>query len=124
MKLLFDFNLSCNLKRLSAVFPGSISASAAGLNTATVLHVREYAKDNDFVLVTQDADFIDWNRLFGIPPKILWIRFGNQSVDFAEQRFPLHQNAIKVFDKDEEIEVLEIIMKTWTCRIDPRVIVF
>ena len=62
MKLLFDFNLSFKLpKRLSAVFPGSISASAAGLNTATVLHVREYAKDNDFVLVTQDADFIDWN---------------------------------------------------------------
>lgn len=45
---------------------------------------------------------------FGIPPKILWIRFGNQSVDFAEQRFLLHENAIKSFDKDDEIEILEI----------------
>ena len=109
MKLLFDHNLSFKLpKRLSAIFPGSISASAAGLNTATDLQVWEYEKDNDFVLVSQDADFIDWNRLFGIPPKILWIRFGNQPVDFAEQRFLLHENAIKSFDKDDEIEVLEI----------------
>ena len=56
--------------------------------------------------MTQDADFIDWNRLFGIPPKILWIRFGNQSVDFAEQRFLLHENAIKAFENYEEIEIL------------------
>ena len=53
MKLLFDHNLSFKLpKRLSAIFPDSISASAAGLNTATDLQVWEYAKDNDFVLVT------------------------------------------------------------------------
>ena len=88
MKLLFDHNLSFKLpKRLSAIFPGSISVSAAGLSTATDLQVWEYAKENDFVLVTQDADFIDWNRLFGIPPKILWIRFGNQSVDFLSKDF-------------------------------------
>ena len=109
MKLLIDHNLSFKLpKHLSAIFPGSIRVSAAGLNTATDLQVWEYAKENDFVLVTQDADFIDWNRLFGIPPKILWIRFGNQSVDFAQQRFLLHENAIKSFEKDEEIEILEI----------------
>jgi predicted nuclease of predicted toxin-antitoxin system len=88
MKLLIDHNLSFKLpKHLSAIFPGSIRVSAAGLNTATDLQVWEYAKENDFVLVTQDADFIDWNRLFGIPPKILWIRFGNQSVDFLSKDF-------------------------------------
>ena len=76
MKLLFDHNLSFKLaKRLSVRFPGSLSAKAAGLSTATDLQIWEYAQINDFILVTQDADFVDWNRLFGSPPKIIWVRF-------------------------------------------------
>ena len=45
MKLLFDHNLSYKLaKRLSDRFPGSLSAKAAGLSTATDLQIWEYAK--------------------------------------------------------------------------------
>ena len=40
MKLLFDHNLSYKLvKRLSDRFPGSLSAKAAGLSTATDLQI-------------------------------------------------------------------------------------
>jgi predicted nuclease of predicted toxin-antitoxin system len=109
VKLLFDHNLSYKLaKRLSSHFPGSISAKAAGLSTATDIEVWKYAKGGNFILVTQDADFVDWNRLFGVPPKIIWIRFGNKPVDFIEKKLIQYLDRIQLLASDREIEILEI----------------
>ena len=36
--------------------------------------IWEYAKANDFILVSQDADFADMATLFGLPPKVIWLR--------------------------------------------------
>lgn len=109
MKLLFDHNLSYKLaKRLSSYFPGSISAKAARLSTATDIEVWKYAKEGNFILVTQDADFVDWNRLFGVPPKIIWIRFGNKPVDFIEKKLIQYLDRIQLLSSDREIEILEI----------------
>lgn len=109
MKLLFDHNLSYKLaKRLNSTYPGSISAKAAGLSTATDIEVWKYAKDGNFILVTQDADFIDWNRLFGVSPKIIWIRFGNRPVDFTEKKLIQYFDKIQLLSSDNQIEILEI----------------
>ena len=43
--------------------------------------IWEYAKANDFILVSQDADFADMATLFGPPPKVIWLRCGNQPTD-------------------------------------------
>jgi len=31
------------------------------------------------VIVTKDADFYDLSNVFGQPPKIIWLKIGNQS---------------------------------------------
>jgi predicted nuclease of predicted toxin-antitoxin system len=41
--------------------------------------IRQYAIDNDFVIVTKDADFYEMTMLYGQPPKIVWLKMGNQS---------------------------------------------
>ena len=52
--------------------------------------------------------FVDWNRLFGSPPKIVWVRFGNQTVDFGESKFLNNYDAIEALSESQEIEILEI----------------
>jgi len=78
MKLLFDQNLSHKLPvRLDDLFPQSAHVRPAGLDRADDSQVWEYAKAHDYCIVTQDADFSERSRLYGAPPKVVWLRCGN-----------------------------------------------
>lgn len=58
MKLLLDENLSSRLvRRLSDLFPDSAHVVSKGLLRAPDIAIWEYAKSNDFSLITVDADF-------------------------------------------------------------------
>ena len=56
--LLFDENLSPRLTEfLADIFPGSIHVSSIGLGNTFDKAVWEYAQQNDYMIVTKDADF-------------------------------------------------------------------
>ena len=79
MKLLFDQNLSFKLcGRLGDLFPDSNQVRLLGLDKATDAAIWDYAKANDFILVTLDADYADAAALRGPPPKVIWLRCGNR----------------------------------------------
>jgi len=81
MKLLFDQNLSHRLlARLGDLFPESAHVRAAGLEQADDRQIWEYAKANGYGIVSQDADFAERSRLYGPPPKVVWLRCGT-SID-------------------------------------------
>jgi predicted nuclease of predicted toxin-antitoxin system len=55
--LLFDQNLSPRLvHRVADLFPGSIHVQEVGLATALDRIVWDYARANDYIIVTKDAD--------------------------------------------------------------------
>ncbi|WP_251959849.1 DUF5615 family PIN-like protein [Nostoc commune] len=57
MKLLFDQNLSRKLvTQLADVFPDSSHVQFHGLEVKTDTEIWEFAKTNDFCIVTQDVD--------------------------------------------------------------------
>lgn len=86
MKLLFDHNLSPHLViRLAHLFPDSTHLFLIGLDREGDRRVREFARENDYVIVTKDADYSDLSLLLGYPPKIIWIRRGNCSTKAIEQ---------------------------------------
>jgi predicted nuclease of predicted toxin-antitoxin system len=85
MRLLFDQNISYRLiNRIIDVFPDSKQVKELGLENATDSEIFEYAKDNDYVIVTFDSDFCELSVLKGFPPKIIWIRTGNTTTKNLE----------------------------------------
>ena len=60
-------------------YPGSTQIALLGMERSTDREVWEYAKANGFVLVTKDSDFHELSVLLGAPPKIIWLKSGNQS---------------------------------------------
>ena len=100
MKLLLDQNLSFKLcGRLADLFPDSSQVRTAGLETADDRALWEFAKANGFAIVSQDSDFADMAALYGAPPKVVWLRCGNQTTEFIEKLFRDHAGAITEFEK-------------------------
>ena len=80
MKLLLDENLSRRIVPfIQDLYPNSSQVALVGLENTDDKVIRQYAIDNDFVIVTKDADFYDMTVLYGQPPKIVWLKMGNQS---------------------------------------------
>ncbi len=50
----------------------------------------DYAKDNDMMIVSKEADMHDLSLVSGNPPKVIWLRFGHCSTlevrEFAASR--------------------------------------
>ena len=56
--LLFDQNLSPSLVNLLAdIYPGSVYVDRIGLPTAPDREVWDYPRQQDYIVVTKDADF-------------------------------------------------------------------
>ncbi|HWB48301.1 MAG TPA: DUF5615 family PIN-like protein [Stellaceae bacterium] len=106
---MFDQNLSFKLcRQIADLFPGSSQARLLGLGEASDRTLWQYAEANDFVLVSQDADFAEMAALFGPPPKVLWLRSGNQPTMAVEQLLRTHATAIAAFQRDIVAACLEI----------------
>ena len=99
MKLLFDENLSFKLcRQLNDLFPGSSQVRLLGLKRADDRAIWDYAKANGFVLATLDTDFVEIASLRGAPPKIIWLRCGNQPTTAIEALLRNHAALIIEFE--------------------------
>jgi predicted nuclease of predicted toxin-antitoxin system len=109
MKLLFDHNLPPGLvARLRDLFPQSEHIFVLSLDRASDVEIREYARREDLVIVTKDADFSDLCVLKGFPPKIVWIRRGNCSTKDLEQLLRVHHSDIEALKTDPMNGVLTL----------------
>jgi predicted nuclease of predicted toxin-antitoxin system len=78
VKLLFDENLSFRLAvALKDLYPDSSHVRDVKLLGAPDEHIWNYARDEDFILVSKDTDFYQRSIVFGAPPKVIWLRIGN-----------------------------------------------
>ena len=109
MKLLFDQDLSPRLVKLLAdIFPDSNHVFPLGLDESEDTEVWQYAKTNNYLLVTKDADFGDLSILRGFPPKIIWIRRGNCKTSDIENILRAHFAEIKQLENDKQSGLITI----------------
>lgn len=110
VKLLFDANCLYRLvKKLEDVFPASLHVERTGLPIpASDREIWQFAKEQDFVLITQDEDFCELSLLYGSPPKVCWLRFGNAPTDFVAQKLREHSHNIYELHTSRTETVLEI----------------
>jgi predicted nuclease of predicted toxin-antitoxin system len=109
MKLLLDQNISF---RVAKHFKNSdlqiIHINEVFLNNTPDLEIWEFAKTENFAIVTFDADFYDLQLLKGFPPKIIWLRIGNSSTLNIQSKLINNKEAILEF-LDSDILVKSLL---------------
>jgi predicted nuclease of predicted toxin-antitoxin system len=109
MRLLFDENLSPKLpSRLGDLFPNSLHVRDVGMKATIDPIVWNYAKDNNLMIVSKDADMHDLSLVFGNPPKVIWLRLGNCSTLQVENSLRQNFEVVKIFYEDENLSLLAL----------------
>lgn len=112
MKLLLDQNISHRvLDRIRQWMPEAKHVKDVGLEGATDRHIWNFAKTQNYSIITFDSDFYDMVTLLGHPPKIIWLRMGNTSTQYLAETLLKNRETIQQFLHDEsqrELSCLEI----------------
>nr|WP_277879073.1 DUF5615 family PIN-like protein [Leptolyngbya sp. FACHB-711] len=106
---MFDQNLSRKLvTRLSDIFSDCSYVQLHKLAEQTDTQIWEFARANDFCIVTQDADFAERSRLYGSPPKVVWLRCGNAPTNQVEAILRNGSEAIQELLTNSNLHCLEL----------------
>jgi predicted nuclease of predicted toxin-antitoxin system len=109
VKLLFDQNLSPRLvEELADIYPNSTHVCQIALDRSPDLAVWSFARNQGYVIVSQDADFSELSVLFGFPPKVIWIRLGNCATQEIEAILRLHRDAVAALNEDPSLGMLTL----------------
>ncbi|MDR2971025.1 MAG: DUF5615 family PIN-like protein [Bacteroidales bacterium] len=81
MKILLDANISYKLvNKLKPVFGECNHVDLIGLNIpAQDIDIWEYARNNGYLIITKDGDFLNLLEIKGFPPKVILLKTGNNS---------------------------------------------
>ena len=105
MKLLFDQNISYKIvSRLEEYFPGSMHVARIQMQESPDRDIWEYAKNNSFTIVSFDTDYSDLSAMLGHPPKVIWLKTGNNKTEFLVNLLIKHADTIKEFHTGKNYE--------------------
>ena len=109
MKLLLDENLSRRIiPMIQDAYPESSQIALLGMESANDKTVWAYAQQQGFILVTQDSDFNEMSVLYGHPPKIIWLKCGNQPKKRIVEILLSIQGDVTAFATNPTISCLEV----------------
>jgi predicted nuclease of predicted toxin-antitoxin system len=107
--LLFDENLATRLvAHLGDLYPGCCHVADRGLAGGSDRAIWQYARDHGLVIVSKDEDFQQLSVLYGMPPKVIWLRLGNCSTADIIRVLRERLNEIERFVAGEEATFLAL----------------
>ena len=106
MRLLFDQNsaISC----LPSCQTSSPAQLRFGCSTSGRRTIARSGRSGGFAIVSLDADFAELAQLRGPPPKVIWLRCGNQPTHFVADLLRRQAAAVQDFGIDTETACLEL----------------
>lgn len=110
MKLLLDANISWRLvHKLKPLLEDCLHVDNCELvSPAKDIDIWNFCLNNNFVIVTNDEDFVDLSNNKGFPPKIVLMKTGNQRNSFLEEVLIKHLQSIEAFCMESDFGVFEI----------------
>jgi predicted nuclease of predicted toxin-antitoxin system len=82
---------------LADCYPDCKQVANLGMATAEDIDIWDYARKNNYAIVTFDADFYDIGLINGCPPKIVWLRTGNLTTNQIADLLINRQKQITAF---------------------------
>ncbi len=80
-----------------------------GLENSSDFEILQFARNNDFAIVTFDSDFVDLNAMHGTPPKIVYPNTGNLTTKHISELLTANILRISHYLKSESDDILELI---------------
>jgi predicted nuclease of predicted toxin-antitoxin system len=108
MRLLADENISWRLKNLLPLWEILPSNEIKSSRRLTDLMIWEFAKANQYCILTFDEDFSELQNLFSYPPKIIWLRTGNVTTREIAALLTRLKDDINEFLANAELGIYEI----------------
>lgn len=113
MKFLIDANVSWRIcKSLQAYVAECIHVDYCKLRVpAKDFEIWEFAKTHNYIIITNDEDFINLSTLYGFPPKIVVLKLGNQNNQNIESTLVKYFKDIEIMSDSNDTGILEIVRK-------------
>ena len=110
MKLLTDENISWRLvAKLKTYYDEVLHISFSGLpKPIKDMQIWNFAKEHDYIIVTNDSDFINLMSIFGFPPKVVLLLTGNQSSQYLYNLLIDKQAEIQTLSTTNDYGIIEI----------------
>jgi predicted nuclease of predicted toxin-antitoxin system len=113
MRILLDQNLSFKLaNKLKPIFGDVFHIKDFDLLNTKDSVIWQFAKTNNYSIISFDSDFYDISILNGYPPKIIWIRtFDQTSKNIEAILINFQKQIIQFLSENDDNSCLEILDK-------------
>lgn len=109
MRLLFDEMLSYKLPGLLAdLYPDSAHIRHVGLVAAPDWPFWKHARDYDYIVTSEDRDYIALSDMYGFPPKLILVKLGNVPTSVVALALRDQYTDILAFNLDSGQAVYEL----------------
>jgi predicted nuclease of predicted toxin-antitoxin system len=93
---------------LADVFPETEQVKRAGLDCASDNVIWDFLRNGGFTIVSLDSDFADMAGVRGAPPKIIWLRCGNEATNTVAHLLRGQAAFIADSERDRDAACLEL----------------
>ena len=108
IRLIADENISWRLKKHLPDWEILPYNEISTGNRLTDFMIWQFAKSNNYVILTFDEDFSEIQNIYNYPPKIIWLRTGNVSTTMIAALLKSLQKEIEKFLDDDNLGIYEI----------------